>query len=81
MSALPSEIEEKIANEALMQAKEEACSSGANVPQNHSTHCDGLMQVIAKLQKKLSKCTIVAGEISSGNTHCEKFELRFYQIL
>jgi len=49
----------------------------ARVVQNHSSYCKGLKPVLIRLQKLLPGCTIMPGEISQGNNHCEEFELRF----
>jgi Predicted metal-binding protein (DUF2103) len=51
------------------------------IVQNHSTYCEGLKPILAKLQKHLPKCTILPGPLSQSSSHCETLELRLQRML
>jgi hypothetical protein len=75
------EQEKKLAAVKLDEEQKIAdAGNSGRVVLNHSTHCDGLMPVLARLKDLLPGSKITPGRISKGTNHCDEFELKPQRI-
>jgi hypothetical protein len=71
----------KLAELSLEQERNTSTIAKTRIVQNHSTYCEGLRPVLARLQRFLPKCTIIPGALSQGKSHYEELTLRLQRAI